>query len=140
MTPLEPMVVVYDDGCGICTAAVGWLRSRDRFGILSFVPGADAAALARLGVDAATASRTVVVVEPDTGRRWVRAEAVGRLLRVAPGGSLLGRMLQVRPFRFLADRAYDAVAARRHRISAWLGLAACGAGERPGTARTLRDR
>jgi predicted DCC family thiol-disulfide oxidoreductase YuxK len=134
------MVVVYDAGCGLCTAAIGWLRSRDRSGILSFVPGTDADALARLGVDAETASRTVVVVEPASGRRWIRAEAVGRALRVAPGGWLPGSILRVRPLRFLADRIYDAVAARRHRISARLGLAACGAAGHPGTARTRRDR
>ena len=126
MTRLAPMVVVYDAGCGVCTAAVGWLRSRDRSGILSFVPATDTDALERLGVDAGTASRTVVVVEPASGRRWIRAEAVGRVLHVAPGGSLLGRLLRVGAFRFLANRAYDAAAARRHRISARLGLAACG--------------
>ncbi len=115
------MIVVYDADCGVCQASVAWLRKRDRRGRFQFV-GNDAAGLPA-GVSLEETEHTIVVL--DGARKYVRGEAVARLLRELRGWSLLGAVLRVPGIKQLANFGYDRFARNRHRISAALGMRAC---------------
>ncbi len=115
------MLVVYDADCGVCQASVAWLRKRDRRGAFQFV-GNDAAGLPP-GVTLEETEHTIVVL--DGARKYVRGEAVARLLRELRGWSVLGAVLRVPGIKQLANFGYDRFARSRHRISAALGMRAC---------------
>lgn len=115
------LLVVYDADCGVCQAAVAWVRPRDQRGAIDFL-GDDAADLPA-GVSREETEHTIVVL--DGVRKLVRAEGVARILRELRGWSALGAVLRVPGVRQLANLGYDAFARRRHRLSAALGLRAC---------------
>ncbi len=116
------LTVVYDTDCGVCQASIAWLRKRDRRGVLRYL-GNDAEPLPA-GVTLEETNHTVVVLEED-GRKYVRAEAVVRLLRELRGYKALAALLSAPGMKALANFGYDQFAKRRHRISAALGLRAC---------------
>jgi predicted DCC family thiol-disulfide oxidoreductase YuxK len=115
------LVVVFDADCGVCQASVGWLRKRDRRSVFQFV-GNDADPLPA-GVALEETAHTVVVL--DGARKFVRGEAVSRVLRELRGWSLLGQTLRVPGIEQLANLGYDQFARRRHKVSAALGMNAC---------------
>jgi predicted DCC family thiol-disulfide oxidoreductase YuxK len=113
--------VVYDADCGVCQASVAWVRSRDRRGAFEFV-GNDLAELPA-GVSRDETEHTVIVLDGE--RKYVRADAVARILRELRGWSLASALLRPPGLRQLANWAYDRFAANRHRVSAALGMRAC---------------
>jgi predicted DCC family thiol-disulfide oxidoreductase YuxK len=115
------LVVVFDEDCGVCQAAVAWIRRRDGGRRFQFV-GNEAAELPA-GVSREETEHTVVVMEG--ARKWVRAEAVSRILRELPGWSIPAALLRVPGLKQVAGLGYDAFARRRHRISAALGMRVC---------------
>lgn len=130
------LTVIYDEDCGVCGASVEWLRARDRRGALRFA--GNLGALPE-GVSPEETQETVVVLE-EGGRKLVRARAASRLLREAgPGWWLLGQLMRAPGISWIADVAYRAFAARRHRISAALGMKACGLRRRPAPAQSPAD-
>ncbi len=114
------MTVVYDADCGVCQASVAWIRRRDRRGTFAFVEN-DGELPA--GVSRDETEHTVIVL--DAERKYVRAEAVARILRELRGWSLAGALLRAPGLRQLANWGYDRFAANRHRVSAALGMRAC---------------
>lgn len=117
------LTVIYDEDCGVCGASVEWLRARDRRGALRFAGNLGALPD---GVSPEETQETVVVLE-EGGAKLVRARAASRLLReVGRGWWLVGQLLRVPGIAWIADVGYRAFAARRHRISAALGMKACG--------------
>lgn len=115
------MIVVYDADCGVCQASVEWLRGRDRRGAFQFV-GNDAAELPA-GVSREETAHTLVVL--DGARKYVRADALARLLRELRGWSALGALLCVPGIRQIANYGYDRFSRNRHRVSAALGMRSC---------------
>jgi predicted DCC family thiol-disulfide oxidoreductase YuxK len=115
------MIVVYDADCGVCQAAVAWVRERDRQGIFQFV-GNDDAALPP-GLSREETEHTVIVL--DGGQKLVRAEGVARILRELRGWSAIGALLRAPGVRRLAGWGYDKFAQNRHRVSAALGMRVC---------------
>ena len=113
--------VVYDADCGVCQASTAWVRSRDRRGAFEFI-GNDIAALPA-GVSRDETEHTVIVL--DGQRKYVRADAVARILRELHGWSFAGALLRAPGLRQLANWGYDRFAANRHRVSAVLGMRAC---------------
>ncbi|MDP0490514.1 MAG: DCC1-like thiol-disulfide oxidoreductase family protein [Verrucomicrobiota bacterium JB023] len=118
----ERLVVIFDEGCLLCSGAVRFLHERDRRGRLWF---------AGLGSQYATAHResfglpepgasaeTFVVLDEAAQKAFTRSDGVARVLReFGPGWSQLGRLLGFLP-RGLRDGAYSFVARnRRH----WFG-------------------
>ena len=112
--PLLPLVL-YDGSCRFCTAqamrlaklAGGRLRVQPLQSALASVPW----------VDPGEAMRALHLVDRD-GRTFVGAAAVVRAVRLAR--PWLGAMLlpyHLPGVRWLADRAYEAVAARRYCLS-----------------------
>lgn len=132
-------VVVFDVDCGVCFQIVRVLRRMDLIGRLRWVGNDDRAAIPA-DVDSQLLERTILVIDPSSGRRWTRADAFAEIFAALPLGRLFAWVLRLPLIRTLAGAAYDRFAANRTRISVWLGLAACGvptpvAARQPSTAR-----
>jgi predicted DCC family thiol-disulfide oxidoreductase YuxK len=117
--------VFYDAGCGVCFQIVRVLARMDVHRRLTWISNQDRAALPE-GVDTALLERTMLVVDPHTGRRWTRSDGFAQVFAALPFGRLWAWVLLVPGLRALAGRAYDAFARNRTVLSTQLGLAACG--------------
>ncbi|MFO0550394.1 MAG: DCC1-like thiol-disulfide oxidoreductase family protein [Polyangiaceae bacterium] len=144
--PSRVRVVIFDVDCGICFWLSKMCRRLDTRRHLTFV-GNDVAASEsdehaklpiRTGsggalkeidlpkkVTPSLVEQTVIVVRAD-GTFATRADAVSEVLCALPGFSLAGRVIALPGVKNLMTTVYDAVAARRTRISVAFGLAACG--------------
>jgi predicted DCC family thiol-disulfide oxidoreductase YuxK len=139
-------LVLYDGDCAFCTAqarrvrrlAAGRLRVEPLQGALNDVPW----------IDPDDARRALHLVDRD-GRGYAGAAAIVRLLRLTrPLLGLLALPYHLPGVRWLSDRAYALVAARRYAIAGRAGgcpSGACGvpSAEReaaPGARTRLRDR
>lgn len=116
--------VIFDVDCGICLLTVRILKRLDPFRCLTFL-GNDKPELFPQGVDAETASRTVVVVDA-AGKVHVEERAVYEILSALPAGVVLGFWLRIPGLRELGRAGYRLLARRRVDVSVWLGLGACG--------------
>ena len=119
-TPL----LVYDGDCSFCSSSARWIAARWQ-GPEQAVAWQQLSAdqLVRLGLtldDVRCAAWWV-----DGGGRTSRGHvAIARALRAAPGWpSVVGRVLLVPPFRWLAAGAYPLIARWRHRLPG--GTPAC---------------
>ena len=119
-TPL----LVYDGDCSFCSSSARWIAARWQ-GPEQAVAWQHLSAdqLGRLGLtldDVRCAAWWV-----DGGGRTSRGHvAIARALRAAPGWpSVVGRVLLVPPFRWLAAGAYPLIARWRHRLPG--GTPAC---------------
>jgi predicted DCC family thiol-disulfide oxidoreductase YuxK len=117
--------VFYDAGCGICFQIVRAMSRMDLYRRLTWISNQDLAALPE-GVSPALLEKTILVVDPATGRRWTRSDGFAQIFAALPGGRWWAWVLRVPGIRAIAGRAYDLVARNRTTISTWLGLAACG--------------
>lgn len=120
----RPATAYYDDSCGICTRTCEILAALDRFGRLSFI-GSSQIGQWRHDIPPGLTERTIVVLDDRTGRMTTHSRAVARLLRALPCPWALLGVMALPGVRWLADGAYNMVARNRHRLSAWLGMAAC---------------
>ncbi len=111
-------VLLYDGDCALCNRSVQFILDRDSRGAIHFASLASPVGrelLARHGV--APGLDSVVFVED--GRAYTRSAAVLRIVRRLGGAWPLLSIGALVP-RFLRDRLYDFVAARRYR---WFGRA-----------------
>lgn len=114
------MVVVFDGVCIFCNRWVGFLLKRDAGGVLRFATAQSAfgkAVLSELGEQPDDPS-TIVLVDRD--RRYLRSEAVLRIL-AALGGTWRIALIGLWIPRFARDAAYTGFARRRYR---WFGRTA----------------
>jgi predicted DCC family thiol-disulfide oxidoreductase YuxK len=120
--------VFYDVDCGICFFTARVMARMDLLGRMRWLSNRDPAALAAAGVvESEMLDRTILVVDSDNpARRWTRSDAFAEIFGALPLGRLWAWPLRVPGVRQIAGAAYDWVARNRTRISAWLGLAACG--------------
>lgn len=116
----SPIVVHFDDDCGVCSASVRFLR-RFTDSTVTYEPNRylDDPALERLAEEA-------LIVTGDGGP-WFAVAAVSKALgRTGPLGRVAGGLIALPVIRSLAGIVYRLVARNRQRISARLGLvAAC---------------
>ena len=117
--------VFYDVDCGVCWAVVRVLARMDVHHRLRWVPNNELGALPA-GVDPELLDRTMLVLDPATDRRWIRAAAFAEIFGALPLGRLWAWPIRGPGIRTLADRAYDTFARNRTAVSGWFGLAACG--------------
>ena len=119
------VVAYFDAGCGVCFQIARVIARLDVLGRVRFVSSAEIPTGLE-GVSPELLARTIVVADETTGRRSTRADGVAQILRALPLGWLWSLPLRLPGLRALANRAYDVFARRRQKISAGLGLAACG--------------
>jgi predicted DCC family thiol-disulfide oxidoreductase YuxK len=120
---MDHVLVLYDDGCGFCRWSASKIAAWDRHRRLRFAPIRSAEGDARLhGMDPARRDGSWHLIARD-GRVTSAGAAVPLLLRELPGGSPLARLADV--FPRAADRAYRAVARRRHALGRSLHVDAC---------------
>jgi len=132
----RPRTVVYDADCGVCWATVRVVARMDAHRRLLWIPSAERAAVPA-GIDAALLERTIVVVDPATGRQWTRADGFAEIFRALPLGGLWSWPLRLPGVRQLANLGYDLFARNRTRISSFFGLAACGVKGGPRVPRAV---
>ena len=118
MTIPEPLLL-YDGECGVCGAAVRFVRRHDPRGTIHLAPLDSDLGRAVLATIAGPPPDSLVLY--DGGRAMVRSTAVFAVLRRLGGAWHLLRIGQLIP-RPLADAAYDLVARHRGWISERLGL------------------
>ncbi len=109
-------LLLYDDQCGVCRRWSRRLAAWDRAGRIRQHPSRARANLPGVPpLDDAALERALHVLLPD-GRICTGARGVIALLPWLPGGRPLGWLARVPGVSWTADRLYDAVARRRHRI------------------------
>jgi antitoxin component YwqK of YwqJK toxin-antitoxin module/predicted DCC family thiol-disulfide oxidoreductase YuxK len=121
----RPATAYYDDSCGICTRTCEIVAVLDRFSRITFVGSSDLDRR-RHEIPAGLTDKTIVVFDDRTGRMATRAAGTAMLLRGLPLPWRLLACLGWPGVRSVSNVVYDLVAANRHHLSRWLGLAACG--------------
>lgn len=107
--------MLFDGDCRTCHALVRFVLAHDRAGRFQFA--SQESELGRRLLEehglASERGRTIVLVED--GRAYLRSEATIRILRQLSGPARLLATASALP-RAVLDRAYDALARRRHRL------------------------
>ncbi len=119
-----PELLVYDGDCSFCQASARWIAARWHGPEQALAwQELGTAELAQLGLTLADVRAAAWWIDAD-GRRSRGHIAIARALRASSGWpALVGRILLVPPFRWLAAGAYPAVARWRHRLPG--GTASC---------------
>ena len=107
----EAPLLIYDAACEFCRRWVARWRARtgDR---VAYVPRQRKGVLRRLGVSPEAAARSIQLVTPGGGR-YQGAEAVLRALEHAPEVRFAARLGRLPILRWIAERVYRRIAARR---------------------------
>lgn len=117
--------VFYDASCGVCFQIIRVLARMDTHRRLTWISNQDLKALPA-DVPPDLLERTILVVDPETKKRWTRSDAFAQIFGALPFGRLWAWPLLIPGLRQLAGVAYDAFARNRTNISMSFGLAACG--------------
>lgn len=115
----------FDSDCGICFQAARLLARLDVFERIELCSNQDRDALPA-GTGPELVEHTIVVVDLDHGRVYLRSEAIARLCLALPFGALPFAVLRAPGLRAGFERLYELVARNRRALSVSLGLAACG--------------
>ena len=118
-------VLVFDGGCGFCTASARWVERH--------LPSASVEPWQLLDLRAVGLSPTDVAdyawwVSPGGERRRGHHAIAGALRAVGGGWALVGRLLEVPPISWLAAAVYHLVATNRHRLRRFGVTPACADG------------
>lgn len=135
---LQPLNVLYDGDCGICSWSRTFAEARDVHQQLTFIPFqlADLDALSR-GLTREQASRMAWAILPD-GTRHGGARAVFEVLKRLSGlWRVVGRLGANPIISAIFTPPYRLIAAQRHHISAKLGMNACALPEQPQSNRQI---
>jgi predicted DCC family thiol-disulfide oxidoreductase YuxK len=118
--PLPTDLLVYDDDCGLCTAAARWLDRHSRRP-LQIVPMSTLPIAGVLeGLDAVAMASSAHYVTPE-GREFHGGESITRALRLVRGGELAG-LFDLPMLRVVRAGLFRLVARNRNGISRLLGL------------------
>jgi lipase maturation factor 1 len=107
-------VLVYDGDCRFCKRWVSRWQARTGERV-EYAPYQDPGVLSRLGIPLAAARRSVQLAMPD-GTVYEGAEAVFRVISIAPGPHVVARLGRLPMVRWFAERFYRFVA--NHRVLA----------------------
>ena len=114
--PPARYVLLYDGHCAFCEAQSKNLARLARPGAIERVSFQDPGVLDRFpGVTYDACMRAMHLIAPD-GRVFIGFEAVARALATRPVLKLLAYLYYLPGVRFLCDRLYEFIAARRYRI------------------------
>ncbi len=116
--------VIYDSDCGICLLTARILKRLDVFERLTFVGNYEREKIPP-ALDDETLTRTFAVVDSG-GRIFTQARGVYEMSKALPFGVLATFWLRLPGLSALGDAGYRKLADNRMRVSAWLGMGACG--------------
>jgi predicted DCC family thiol-disulfide oxidoreductase YuxK len=119
----QKRIVFYDADCGICFWIARLLARLDTLDRLELRSNQEPLPE---GVAAGRQLDTLIVQNVATGRVYERARAVAEVLYALPFGFIGAWLLRLPGLNLLFGVLYDLVAKNRTRISAWVGLNACG--------------
>lgn len=128
-------IVYYDSDCGICFWIARLLARLDLLGRLDLRSNQEPLPE---GVAPGRHQETLIVQNVATGKVYERARAVAETLYALPLGFVPATVLRFPGLNLLFGVLYDLVAQNRTRISAWVGLNACGM-PMPGGAAELHE-
>jgi predicted DCC family thiol-disulfide oxidoreductase YuxK len=138
--PARAVTVVFDADCGICLWICRVLKRLDPWQRLTFIgndvvldrSAADGGEAWRLpaGLDPNVCETSVVVVDA-AGRFFLEEKAMRRAVRALPFGIVIVAWLYVPGLSQLGRAMYRWLAPKRHLISAFFGLGACGVAREP---------
>ncbi|RMH12797.1 MAG: DUF393 domain-containing protein, partial [Gemmatimonadetes bacterium] len=130
--PVGRLTVVYDGDCGMCQRSVEVLRRWDHGGSLEIVASQAPGVRERFPwIPPRAYERSLQVVDGE-GTTWSGAAAFEVILNALPRRRWLAWIFRVPFARPVAERVYRSIAARRARISEWLGAPACELGDDAG--------
>ncbi len=123
-----PIRVWYDDGCGVCFRLARIGSRLDRLELVQW-HGSSTSVERPRELDeerfAEVTQRSILVECQASGERYEDGLAVARIACALPILRLVAWVAWVPGIRQMLDGAYRALAARRHRISEWLGYGVC---------------
>lgn len=122
--PQHRLTCYYDADCGICQRAVRFLQDRGASANVRFIANT-ALDASHDDIPESLLDSTIVVVDGESGRRYIESRAVAKLVGQLPIPWRCLRWLALPGLRYVADLGYRAVAKNRTQISKWLGLHAC---------------
>lgn len=115
-----PLTVLFDEDCGFCAAAAGWLAKRDGIVAAPISGAAGDEALEGLTDDKRYGSFHVV---ESGGRVWSAGDAVAVLLAALPAGRVTRRLAQT--FPRLTDALYRRAAKHRELLGRLFRVNGC---------------
>jgi predicted DCC family thiol-disulfide oxidoreductase YuxK len=124
LAPRRPLVLFYDDDCGMCLWCARLLKRMDLRGNITFRANSDVGALPQ-GVTAEMADRSMIAVGAD-GRHHTDAAALSAILLSLPLLGWVGLLIRLPGLAQLCRYLYFKVARKRLDISVAVGLGACG--------------
>lgn len=107
--------LVFDGRCGVCTRFVHVMKRLDRKQRVTVVPYQKPGVPASVGLTAEACRKAAWAVTPE-GHHHRGAEAVNLALAVALGNGLPFTLYRLPLIKRVQDRAYDWIAANRHRL------------------------
>jgi predicted DCC family thiol-disulfide oxidoreductase YuxK len=115
----QPIAVIFDGYCKACTRIVRFLRRRDPEGLITTLPNQGPDVLATYHLTQEEVQRAVWVIEAD-GTRYEGAAAANRIFRQLGGvWSLVARLYDVAPIRWLENAFYHWFSRNRHHFG-WM--------------------
>ena len=122
-----PVQAWYDSDCGVCHLSARTGARLDRLGLITWLPRfADAPLPPGYSQERFEAESEVTIIVTDGQRVWTHHRAIARLLAAVPLGRLVAWIAWVPGISALSLRGYRAFSARRHLVSAALGMGVCG--------------
>jgi predicted DCC family thiol-disulfide oxidoreductase YuxK len=109
----EPLNVLYDGTCSMCTRWMAWALARDRDNMLVAIPLQSDEAL-QFGIERSRLMRELHVVGESEGVRN-GADAVAAVFSRLPGWGWLARLMRLPLARQIARVVYRRIAGRRGR-------------------------
>lgn len=109
------ITLVFDGDCGVCTRSVRWIKRFDRKRRITAVPYQMPGVPTSAGLAVEEYERAAWAVTPG-GRRYRGAGAVNLAVAVALGTNLPYAFYRLPLVKRAQDRAYDWIAANRHRL------------------------
>jgi predicted DCC family thiol-disulfide oxidoreductase YuxK len=109
------ITLVFDGDCGVCTRSVRWIKRFDRKRRVTAVPYQMPGVPTSAGLAVEEYERAAWAVTPE-GRRYRGAGAVNLAVAVALGTNLPYAFYRLPLVKRAQDRAYDWIAANRHRL------------------------
>lgn len=114
-----PLAIIFDGYCKACTVAVGFLRRRDKAGLLTMLPNQQPDVLATYNLTKDEVQRAVWAIEAQ-GTRYEAAAAVNKILATLGGvWGMIALLYRVPPIRWLEDVFYRWFSHNRHHFG-WM--------------------